>query len=185
MKLNLGCGFNKLPGWLNLDKFPGCEPDRLFDIEATQWDLDSDAFEVILLRHVLEHVGADFRVFGAVMQELYRVAAPGGLVEIHVPHVRHDAFWSDPTHVRAFTPLTFQMLSKRQNRIWIDGRDNFTMLAMLLDVDFEVETVTQYYDPKWRAMIESGQITREEVREKANECWNVAWELQVRLRAVK
>ena len=56
---------------------------------------------------------------------------------------------------------------------------------MLLDVDFEVETVTQYYDPKWRAMIESGQITREEVREKANECWNVAWELQVRLRAVK
>ena len=59
------------------------------------------------------------------------------------------------------------------------------MLAMLLDVDFEVETVTQYYDPKWRAMIESGQITREEVREKANECWNVAWELQVRLRAVK
>jgi SAM-dependent methyltransferase len=185
VKLNLGCGFDKRDGWLNVDGFAACGPDRLLDIEATPWDLETSAFEHILMKHVLEHVGAEFEVFAAVMRELHRVAAPRGLVEIHVPHVRHDTFWSDPTHVRAFTPLTFMMLSKRQNRIWMENRANYTMLAFLMEVDFEVETVIQNYDPRWQARLDAGEITREALREKANESWNVARELQVLLRAVK
>lgn len=106
-------------------------------------------------------------------------------MEIHVPHVRHDTFWSDPTHVRAFTPLTFQMMSKRQNEIWIQKRANYTMLALLMEVDFEVEGVVQTYDSRWQARFDAGEISREDLREAANEKWNVARELQVRLRAVK
>jgi len=185
LKLNLGCGFDKREGWLNVDSFPECAPDRLLDMENTPWELSSDAFEHVLLKHVLEHVGAEFAVFAAVMRELYRVTAPGGLVEIHVPHVRHDTFWSDPTHVRAFTPLTFQMMSKRQNREWMAARANYTMLAFVMDVDFEVESVVQVYDNTWTARINSGEFTRAEVREKAASMWNVARELQVRLRTVK
>ena len=41
MKLNLGCGFDKREGWLNVDNFTACEPDQLLDIEATPWDLPS------------------------------------------------------------------------------------------------------------------------------------------------
>ena len=185
MKLNLGCGFDKRDGWLNVDNFALCEPDQLLEIEATPWDLPDNGFEHILMKHVLEHVGAEFAVFSAVMRELYRVAAPGGIVEIHVPHVRHDTFWSDPTHVRAFTPLTFQMMSKRQNREWIERRANYTMLAMVMDVDFEVESIVQQYEPRWRARVDSGELTIEDLRREANERWNVARELQIRLRAVK
>jgi predicted SAM-dependent methyltransferase len=185
VKLNLGCGFDKRDGWLNVDGFAACEPDRLLDIEATPWDLETNAFEHILMKHVLEHVGAEFPVFAAVMRELHRIAAPGGLLEIHVPHVRHDTFWSDPTHVRAFTPLTFMMLSKRQNRIWMENRANYTMLAFLMEVDFEVESIVQNYDTRWQARLKAGEITREALRVKADESWNVARELQVRLRAVK
>ena len=57
LKLNLGCGFDKREGWLNVDNFPECEPDQLLDLEATPWDLPSEAFDHILLKHVLEHVG--------------------------------------------------------------------------------------------------------------------------------
>ncbi|WP_309090469.1 methyltransferase domain-containing protein [Phenylobacterium sp.] len=185
MKLNLGCGFDKREGWLNVDNFEACEPDRMLDIETTPWDLPTDGFEHVLMKHVLEHVGADFPTFRRVMQELYRILAPGGLLEIHVPHVRHDTFWSDPTHVRAFTPLTFTMMSKRQNREWMERRANYTMLAFALDVDFEVETIVQNYDYAWQAKLNAGEITREELREVANTSWNVARELQVRLRAVK
>lgn len=185
MKLNLGCGFDKREGWLNVDGFAACEPDKLMDIEATPWDLETGAFDHILMKHVLEHVGAQFSVFAAVMAELYRVAAPGGLLEIHVPHVRHDTFWSDPTHVRAFTPLTFQMMSKRLNRLWMEQGANYTMLAFLMDVDFEVELVMQTYDPAWQARLDAGEISRETLRETAQERWNVARELQVHLRAVK
>jgi len=185
VKLNLGCGFDRREGWLNVDSFPECKPDQLLDIEATPWDLTTDGFYEVLMKHVLEHVGADFKVFAAVMRELWRVSETGGLVEIHVPHVRHDTFWSDPTHVRAFTPLTFQMMSKRQNRAWMEARANYTMLAFVMDVDFEVESVSQVYDPAWWAKVERGEMTREALREEAAKSWNVARELQVRLRVVK
>lgn len=185
MKLNLGCGFDKRDGWLNADGFAGCAPDLLMDIEKTPWPLETSAFDHVLLKHVLEHVGAAFDDFAAVMRELWRVTAPGGLVEIHVPHVRHDTFWSDPTHVRSFTPLTFAMMSKRQNQAWIEARANYTMLALVMDVDFEVESVVQVYDPKWQARLSAGEITLEQLREKAAESWNVARELQVKLRVVK
>jgi predicted SAM-dependent methyltransferase len=185
MKLNLGCGYDRREGWLNVDRAAHCRPDKLLDIEATPWDLPSDGFEHVLMKHVLEHVGADFGVFGAILRELYRVTAPGGLVEIHVPHVRHDSFWADPTHVRAFTPETFQMLSKRQNREWVATRANYTMLALELDVDFEIETVAQFYEADWRERIRSGELTVGQVQEMARHRWNIAYELQARLRVVK
>jgi len=185
LKLNLGCGFDKREGWLNADAFPACEPDLLMDIEATPWPLETNAFDHVLLKHVLEHVGAQFEVFAAVMRELHRVTAPGGLVEIHVPHVRHDSFWSDPTHVRPFTVLTFEMMSKRRNRAWIEARANFTMLALVMDVDFEMESAVQVYDPTWVAKLSSGEISQDELRHAAVHSWNVARELQVKLRAVK
>lgn len=185
MKLNLGCGFDKREGWHNVDSFAECQPDQLLDIEQTPWDLPTDGYDHILMKHVLEHVGADFKVFAAVMRELHRVAAPDGIVEIHVPHVRHDTFWSDPTHVRAFTPLTFQMMSKRQNRIWMEARANYTMLAFVMDVDFEVVSGVQVYDPRWWARVQSGEITQDALREAADSSWNVARELQIKLRAVK
>jgi predicted SAM-dependent methyltransferase len=185
MKLNLGCGFDKREGWLNVDGFVECVPDKLMDLERTPWDLPSDGFEHVLMKHVLEHLGAEFGTFAAIMRELYRVLAPDGLLEIHVPHVRHDTFWSDPTHVRSFTPLTFVMMSKRQNREWMERRANYTMLAMVMDVDFEIESVVQVYDAAWWQRVETGELTRDALRIEADRSWNVARELQVKLRAVK
>jgi predicted SAM-dependent methyltransferase len=185
MKLNLGCGFDKREGWLNVDNFAECQPDQLVDIEQTPWDLPTDGFEFVLMKHVLEHVGATFDRFAAVMRELYRVVQPDGIVEIHVPHFRHDTYWSDPTHVRAFTPLTFGMMSKRQNREWIAARANYTMLAFVMDVDFELEGASQTYDSHWWKKVEDGVMTRDELRLEASRSWNVVRELQVRLRAVK
>ena len=65
-----------------------------------------------------------FADFKKVMAELYRITAPNEIIEIHVPHYRHDTWWSDPTHVRAFTPLTVQMMSKRKNDVWISQKAN-------------------------------------------------------------
>jgi len=68
-----------------VDGFEACKPDRLIDLEQFPWDLPSDYFEQILIKHVLEHLGASFAVFEQVMREIYRVAAAGAMVEIHVP----------------------------------------------------------------------------------------------------
>lgn len=183
--LNCGCGFDKRPDCINADKFPKCAPDVLFDMERTPWPFRDASFDRILLKHVLEHVGADFPTFSRVMRELYRVTAPEGRIEIVVPHFRHDLWWSDPSHVRAFTPLTFQMMSRRQNDEWIAKRANCTMLAYVMDVDFEVESADLIYDPRWKRKIEQGKVSPTRMRELATQQWGVFVELQVTLRAVK
>lgn len=184
-QLNLGCGFDKRDGWLNVDNFAECAPDAMVDIEATPWPLPTSHFETVLLKHVLEHVGQDFATFKRVMQELYRVTAPNGVIEIHVPHFRHDTFWSDPTHVRASTPLTFEMMSKRRNLEWVERRANYTMLALAMNVDFELEKAVVQYAPEWSQRLDRGEITQDQIRFAATHNWNVAKELRFTLRCVK
>src|SRR3546814_16823759 len=57
LKLNIGCGFNKLDGYLNVDGFSDCAPDMLWDLESTPWPFDEDAVDEIYANHVLEHPG--------------------------------------------------------------------------------------------------------------------------------
>lgn len=184
-KLNLGCGFDKRDGFVNADNFEACQPDVFVDIETTPWPFEDSAFDYVLMKHVLEHVGATFDGFKAVMRELYRVTEHGGIIEIQVPHFRHDTYWSDPTHVRAFTPLTFRMMSKAQNDVWIAAKANYSMIAYAMEVDFELAEAVQVYDPAWLAKERAGEITREQLREMAQSNWGVIKELHVKLRVVK
>jgi predicted SAM-dependent methyltransferase len=184
-KLNLGCGFDRRDGWVNADKFPKCCPDVLMDLEKPPWPFEDNAFDLVLMKHVLEHVGSDFHGFKQVMQELYRVAAPDGLIEIQVPHFRHDTFWSDPTHVRSFTLLTFEMMSKVRNDEWIARRANYTMVSYLMEVDFEIAQASIVYDPRWLEREKSGEVTRDQLRSWSTDRWNVAKELHITLRAKK
>ncbi|ATE66427.1 class I SAM-dependent methyltransferase [Rhizorhabdus dicambivorans] len=184
-KLNLGCGFDIRPDFVNADSFPECNPDLLLDVEQPDWPFEDDRFDYVLMKHVLEHVGKDFDVFARIMRNLHRILSPGGILEIHVPHYRHETYWSDPTHVRAFTPLTFRMMSKRQNDEWIAARANYTMLAYLMDVDFELKQAVQSYDQAYIVAMNEGRMTKEEVRRRAETDWGVVRELQFQLQAVK
>ena len=184
-RLNLGCGFDKREGWVNADNFSECGPDLFLDIRQTPWAIADNEYTHVLMKHVLEHVGQTFEEFSRIVQELYRITAPDGTVEIHVPHYRHDTWWSDPTHVRAFTPLTFEMMSKRRNDEWIARKANYTMLAYLMEVDFEVVQAVQVYDPTVWQQVEQGQLTKEQLRGMAQRQWNVVRELKIKLRVVK
>jgi predicted SAM-dependent methyltransferase len=184
-RLNLGCGFDKREGWVNADNFPECSPDLFIDIRQTPWPILEGEYNHVLMKHVLEHVGQTFEEFAQIIRELYRVLTPDGVLEIHVPHYRHDTWWSDPTHVRAFTLLTFQMMSKQQNDEWIARRANYTMLAYVMQVDFEVLEALQVYDVNWWQKVEKREITADQIRALAQTHWGVVKELQVKLRAVK
>ena len=184
-KLNLGCGFDKREGFVNADNFPECEPDVFCDLESFPWPFLDSEFDYVLMKHVLEHVGADFSVFKQIMQELHRITARDGIIEIHVPHFSHTTFWSDPTHVRGFTALTFRMMSKEQNDIWIAKRANYSMLAYMMKVDFEVAEASHVYDQTWLNRETAGEITRAQLREAAQTDWGVVRELHVKLKVVK
>lgn len=136
LRLNLGCGARLLDSYLNVDKFGN--PDFQFDLETFPWVWDDNSVVEIELNHVLEHLGQQTEVYLRIIQEIYRICAPGAPIHIVV----HDNFFHDPTHVRAITPVGLSMFSKRLNREWQANNKAFTPLALYFDVDFElVDTV--------------------------------------------
>ena len=114
MKLNMGCGQNKIDGYLNIDKHIECKPDLQFDLEKFPWPFKNSEVNEVLFNHSLEHIGADTDVFLNIMKELYRVCNADAKIQINVPHPRHDNFINDPTHVRIITPETFALFSKKK-----------------------------------------------------------------------
>ncbi len=145
--LNLGCGTKRLDGYINVDKFG--QPDLRFDLETFPYPWENNSVAEIEMHHVLEHLGQQTEVYLKIIQELYRICQPEAKVHITVPHHRSDRFFHDPTHVRPITPVGLSMFSKQQNREWQANGKAFTLLALYLDVDFELTQVAYTPSEVW------------------------------------
>jgi hypothetical protein len=55
MKLNMGCGFNKREGYLNLDLSPECHPNLVCDLESLPWPWKDDSVDQVLFNHCDAH----------------------------------------------------------------------------------------------------------------------------------
>lgn len=101
-QLNLGCGHDIRPGWVNLDSadLPGV--DVVHNLDVLPLPFEDARFDEIVCQDVLEHVE-----LVPVMAELHRIVAPGGRLHIRVPHFTARTAYSDPTHRRVFAIDTF------------------------------------------------------------------------------
>jgi len=183
MKLNLGCGSQILPGYCNVDKYG--EPDLKWDLETFPWPWPDNSAEEVLLSHVLEHLGQSPAAFLAVMQELYRVCRPDAVVKVIVPHPRNDLFLADPTHVRAITPLTLEMFSRRLNEEWQQMGGANSPLALQCGVDFEIVSSIMILEEPYRSLHRSGQITTQQLQELERTQNNIVSQIEMVLKAVK
>lgn len=185
LKLNLGCGHNRLAGFVNVDAAPACAPDQVFDLEQTPWPWASDSVSEVALIHALEHMGGDPKIFLAIMQELYRVLIPGGMARIHVPHPRHDDFLNDPTHVRPITPALLSLFDKDLNDRWKAQGGANTPLAHYTGVDFKITGYRAILAEPYASQFKAGEITREQLNAWGQERNNVVSEYQIELAARK
>lgn len=185
MKLNLGCGNNRIAGWVNVDHSPACAPDVVLDLETFPWPWKDDSVDEVALHHVLEHLGETTAKYLGVIKELWRVCRDGALVRITVPHPRHDDFLGDPTHVRPITVAGLQLLSRKANEQWIAMRAANTPLAMQLGVDFDIVQVETLLEQPWLSRMESGQMTDAAILEDAARYNNVIKEQLIVLKAIK
>ena len=92
-RLNLGCNTDVRPGWVNVD-ITDYGGNEIVDLNAGPWPWADDRFEEIFASHVLEHLDN----FNAVVNELWRVSRPGGLIEVRVPFFLSTKFYSEPDH---------------------------------------------------------------------------------------
>ncbi len=185
MKLNLGCGGDKRPGWTNVDKYAELAPDQVADLERLPWPWPDDSVEEVALRHVLEHLGPTPDAYLGIIRELWRVCRDGAIVTITVPHPRHDQFLNDPTHVRAITPAGLELFSQAKNREWRATGIANSALGLALGIDFAIERVDMRPDDVWAKRVASGQMTTAQLAEAARQFNNVISETTIRWRAVK
>jgi predicted SAM-dependent methyltransferase len=101
-RLNVGCGNQRKPGWIGIDKVQTPAVDIVRDL-ARGLPFEDSSVDEIYCDNVLEHIGPP-EDFVFVLNEFYRVLKPGGLATIIVPDARSQGAWQDPTHVRAFVP---------------------------------------------------------------------------------
>ena len=185
MKLNLGCGFNQLEGYVNVDRETACSPDQVVDLEHVPWPFDDDSADEVLLFHTLEHLGETAGAYIALLKELYRICRPGAVVRIRVPHPRHDEFIIDPTHVRAILPEQFQLFSKQKNRDDLEEGYANSPLGLYHDIDFELEETEIVPDDLWLEKLKAGDISPDELAHLAMHQYNIIREVAITLRVVK
>lgn len=94
--IDIGCGPNKAPGYVGIDRisFPGV--DIVCDAGNDEWPITDGCVIKAKSSHFLEHLTAVERVH--FCNELYRVLAPGGTCELVVPHWSSCRAYGDPTH---------------------------------------------------------------------------------------
>lgn len=183
VKLNLGCGSNQKPGYINVDKYG--EPEVRHDLEVFPWPWKDSSVSEIVLNHVLEHLGQDTDTYFDIIKEIYRVCADQATVYITVPHPRHDHFINDPTHVRKITPEGIGLFSKKNNQLWADGGCANSPLGFFLDVDMEVTHIEIVPDPEWGQKISEKKITAEELNAAAKKYNNVIQEFRMTVKVIK
>lgn len=115
LKLDLGCGPNKVPGYYGVDSiaFPGI--DLCHDLRQP-WPFPDNSVEDVHSSHFVEHLTGAERI--PFFNELYRVLKPGKQARIITPHWSHERAYGDPTH--AWPPVcgwTYFYLQKA----WRDG----------------------------------------------------------------
>jgi SAM-dependent methyltransferase len=100
---DLGCGARKTEAAFGVDAaaLPGV--DLVHDLAVRPYPLPDDCADEVVLSHVLEHVEDPL----AVLDEVWRIARPGGAVHIRTPHYSGPLAWKDPTHRRAFSSESF------------------------------------------------------------------------------
>jgi SAM-dependent methyltransferase len=99
LRLNLGCGNDILPGFVNHDwsrRRP--EVEVAHDLQSLPWPWDDDVAEEVRLFDVIEHLPEVV----PVIDECWRVLGPSGVLHLRVPHYQHPNAWIDPTHRRPF-----------------------------------------------------------------------------------
>lgn len=117
-RLDIACGARKEPGWMGLDIDASNGAEIVHDAFDTPWPIKAGSVKEARCQHFVEHIPHYLPQFGGVdgwfvfWDEVYRIMAPGGTVEVTHPYVRSDrAFW-DPTHVRYIHEATWAYLDK-------------------------------------------------------------------------
>ena len=92
--LDVGCGINKFPGSIGIDRIAGTRADVLCELDHFPYPFRDSQFDQVRAIHVIEHVTDVIRT----MEEFHRLTKPGGRIVLSTPHYTDFSSFCDPTH---------------------------------------------------------------------------------------
>jgi predicted SAM-dependent methyltransferase len=175
VKINLGSGIKRYEGYLNVDSDPSVNPDFLVDLEKDPLPFEDNSITDVKAYHIFEHIGPNFFNF---LKELYRVCKNNAIIDVHVPHHRHDYFVGDPSHVRPITIEMMNRFSKKYNDTEKTDTGS-TQFAYVLDIDFEIFHTEYHLEPYWKEQF--ANMNEEQVNMTARIYNNVIQEIHFKM----
>jgi len=129
LKIDIGCGKNKKPGFVGVDAIAFDGVDVVMNL-TDRWPWGDNTVSEIHASHVIEHFGQMHRCW--IFNEMYRVLVPGGKVTLIAPHWANNRAFGDPTHQwPPFAEMAMYYLGKK----WRDEQAPHT--NSMLQCDFE------------------------------------------------
>ncbi len=160
MKLNIGCGYNRLEGWVNLDSNSDSAADRL--MPAHDLAFPPASVSEIKALQLVEHLGFFRTRF--FLSECWRVLVSGGSLTLETPHIE-KAFGiflnGDRRAKEAALGWIYGSETPGMNHLYCFPGD--LLAGILVETGFEVKNLSDYefqpYRPALRieALKKSGE----------------------------
>jgi len=103
IKLSLGCGPNKAPGYIGVDRIKFPTVDIVHDLDCYPYPFEDNSVDEVVCSHILEYL----QDFNKAMDEIYRICKPDALVAIKAPYYKSNYAFGDPAHKHFFTEQSF------------------------------------------------------------------------------
>ncbi len=156
-RLNLGCGFDKRDGYLNVDFQDFHDPDLVADVRDLA-ALPDGHFSEVMAIDVLEHM--ERTETAKALAEWHRVLAPGGTLRLQVPDVlavgqllqerdsyeEHELFIHHLYGTQAYT-----------GDFHLAGFTDRLMIELLLDAGFD--HIRTHCEHQWLLVVDAGKST--------------------------
>lgn len=121
MKLNLGCGNKKKPGFLGVDKYPCDAVDHIADLNS-ELPFKASSIDEVWMDNVIEHIPD----ISSIMKEIHRICKPNAKVTIITPHYTSIASWRDPTHIHHLCYFSMDHFEKENVKHYTGGGFHIT-----------------------------------------------------------
>jgi acetyltransferase-like isoleucine patch superfamily enzyme/SAM-dependent methyltransferase len=106
VRVDLGCGARKAPGFIGVDVFPAPGVDIVADL-STAFPFADNSVDELRAYDFIEHLPDRLRT----MNEIWRVCKDGALVDLFVPSTDGRGAFQDPTHVSFWNVNSFKYFS--------------------------------------------------------------------------
>ncbi|WP_460061663.1 glycosyltransferase [Streptomyces sp. YKOK-I1] len=134
--LDLGAADRKPPGYVGVDRRSGAGVDIVATLPE-KLDLPDDSVGLVRAVNFLEHVPAKV----PLINELYRLLAPGGMLLVSTPSSDGRGAYQDPGHVAYYN----------ENSFWYYTDDQYRAFVPDLEARFQSSRLATYFPSDWHS----------------------------------